>query len=483
MKERILKNLAPHRVFHFFEDLCRIPHGSGDTKAISDYCVAFAKERGLRYIQDSSNNVIIFQPGTPGYEDHPTVILQGHLDMVCAKEPDTDFDFSSESLRLKIENNCVAAEGTTLGGDDGIAIAYAMAIMDNPALPHPPLEAVFTVDEEVGLLGAAALDCSALKGRILLNLDSEEEGILTTGCAGGVRCDITLPLTAGHGCGCCCSLTLTGFSGGHSGAEIHLGRGNTNKLMGDILEKLLSKYTLQLQLLEGGKQDNAIPAHTKAVFLLAAEDCAAAAADAQAWWAEIHRQYADTDPNCTMNFDVSGEVCGRAFSLEDSRKIADMICASPNGIQAMSQDIPGLVESSLNMGILLLHADHFQMTVSLRSSVNRDKEQMRQQLAAIACQFGGEFSTRGDYPAWEYRKDSPLRQTMVEVYTDLYGKKPVVQAIHAGLECGLFSDKLPGLDCVSFGPDIHDIHTPRERLSIDSVQRTWEYLLAILKAL
>lgn len=483
MEDRILEGLAPERVFHFFEDLCRIPHGSGNTKTISDYCVAFAKARGLRYIQDSSNNVVIFQGGTPGYEDHPPVILQGHMDMVCAKDPDVAFDFTKDALRLKIEDGCVTADGTTLGGDDGIAVAYALAVLDDPDIPHPPLEALFTVDEEIGLLGAAAFDGSVLEGRRLLNIDSETEGILTVSCAGGMRSDLALPVAASHGCGVYCTLALSGFSGGHSGAEIHLGRGNTNVLLGQILQLLTSKYALQIQTIEGGEQDNAIPAHSRAAFLLPADQREAARADVEAWWASVKAQYAETDPACKLSYSDGGEVCGAACSVEDSRKMAELIAAVPNGVQAMSQDIPGLVESSMNFGILTLETDRLCLTVSLRSSVNSEKERMREGLAAIAGQFGADFSCRGEYPAWEYRKDSPLRDKMVEVYTNQYGKAPVVEAIHAGLECGLFSNQIPGLDCVSFGPDILDIHTPRERLPIDSVQRTWNYLLAVLKEL
>ena len=483
MEKRVLEGLEPQKVFQFFEDLCRIPHGSGNTKAISDYCVAFAKERGLRYIQDKSNNVVIFQGGTHGYEDHPTVILQGHMDMVCAKVPEADFDFTKDSLQLQVKDGCVTASGTTLGGDDGIAVAYALAVLDDPSIPHPPLEAVFTVDEEIGLLGAAALDCTPLQGRLFLNMDSEAEGILTVSCAGGLSSNMVLPVMAGHGCGICCSLTLSGFAGGHSGADIHLGRGNTNMLIGEILQQLCSKYTLQLQSLEGGSQDNAIPAHSKAVFLLPADQRDAARADVERWWTSVKERYAETDPDCTLTYHDGGEVCGTAFTAEDSRKIADLIAAIPNGVHAMSKDIPGLVETSMNLGILSMEPDCLRLALSLRSSVNTEKERMRVQLAEIARQYGADFSCHGEYPAWEYRKDSPLRDTMVEIFTKQYGKPPVVEAIHAGLECGLFSGKLPGLDCVSFGPDILEIHTPRERLPIDSVQRSWDYLLAVLKAL
>lgn len=483
MESRILDGIAPERVFRFFEDLSRIPHGSGNTKAISDYCVAFAKQRGLEYVQDTNNNVVIYQGGTPGYEDHPTVILQGHLDMVCAKDPDVGFDFTKDALRLQVIDGCVTADRTTLGGDDGIAVAYALAVLDDPTISHPPLEALFTVDEEIGLLGAAALDCSVLQGRRLINIDSEAEGVLTVGCAGGLRSDFVLPMRAGHGCGVHCMLTLSGFSGGHSGSDIHLGRGNTNVLMGKIIKILCSKYTLQLQSLEGGKQDNAIPSYSQATFLLPEDQRAAARADIERWWLDVKEEFSKSDPDCAMEYQDSGEVCGTSFSAEDSQKAAELIAAIPNGVQAMSRDIPGLVESSMNLGILTLTPEALRLTVSLRSSVNSEKEKMRENLSDIARRFGAEFSCRGEYPAWEYRKESPLREKMAAVFCRQYGKEPVVETIHAGLECGLFGNKIPGLDCVSFGPDILDIHTPRERLPIDSVQRTWEYLIAVLKEL
>ena len=272
MSERVLRPLEPRGVFRFFEDLAAIPRGSGNTRAVSDYCAAFARERGLRVRQDEKNNVVIWQEGTPGYEDHPAVILQGHLDMVCAKDPDCPVDMTREGLRLAAEDGFVFARGTTLGGDDGIAVAYALAILDDKTIPHPPIEAVFTVDEEIGLLGAAALDCGDLRGRRLLNIDSESEGILTVGCAGGGSCDFVLPLSAGHGCGVLGRVSLSGFTGGHSGTEIHKGRGNAIALLGRLLERLSAVCPIRLQSLQGGKQDNGIPAAAEAVFLLSGED-------------------------------------------------------------------------------------------------------------------------------------------------------------------------------------------------------------------
>ena len=299
MTNRVLADLQPKNVFRFFEEMCAIPHGSGNTKAISDYCVAFAKERGLRYVQDESNNVVIFAPGTPGYEDHGAVIIQGHLDMVANKEPDCTLDMTKDGLDLAVADGFVYAKGTTLGGDDGIAVAYALAILDDATIPHPPIEAVFTVDEEVGLLGAAAMDCSMLTGRKLLNIDSEEEGILTVGCAGGGRCDMTLPVTFGHACGLCCKLSLRDFAGGHSGVEINKGRANAIKLAGDVLARLSEQCGVQLQNIHGGMQDNAISREVDLVFFLAPEQKDAARAVIEGWWNEVRAAYAVNDPNGT----------------------------------------------------------------------------------------------------------------------------------------------------------------------------------------
>ena len=483
MNQHVLAGLEPAGVFRFFEALCAIPHGSGNTKAISDYCAAFAAERGLRCVQDAHNNVVIYQEGTPGYEDHPAVILQGHLDMVCAKDPDCPIDMERDGLDLIAEDGFVRARGTTLGGDDGIAVAYALAILDDKTIPHPPIEAVFTVDEEVGLLGAAALDCSVLRGRRLLNCDSEEEGILTVGCAGGARCDMALPMTAGHGCGYCFNIKLSGYTGGHSGAEIHQNRANALKLMGEALQAVSGDCAAQLLSLSGGKQDNAIPTEASATLLIPSQERETAFAALDRWWREEGDRYGDTDPNGCMTLSKGGDVCADALSVEDTRRCAELLCALPNGVQAMSRDIPGLVETSLNLGIVRLEADALQATSSVRSSVKGDLAALIDSLRKLTEDRGGSFSTRGEYPPWEYRKDSPLRDVMVSVFRRQYGKEPHVAAIHAGLECGLFSDRLPGIDCVSFGPDILDIHTPRERLDIASVQRTWRYLLEVLAAL
>lgn len=469
MENQVLADFDPKAVFRFFEELTRIPHESAHTAAASDWVVRFARDRGLRCSQDTVGNVIIWKDASTGYEDHPAVMLQGHLDMVCVKDPGVDHDFAADPLDLYVDDGWIAARGTSLGGDDGIAVAMMMALLDDDSLPHPPVEAVFTVDEEIGLLGAAALDCSELKSRLLINLDSEAEGVLTVGCAGGVRCDLTLQLPAGPVQGKVCTISATGLPGGHSGAEIHKNIPNANRAMAQVLNALPG---FRLVSLHGGEQDNAIPDRSTAVAVLP-ED-----ADEKA--AEAFRAAADGQGQLTLTY---ADASAKALSSQDSRKVVELILSAPNGVQAMEPDLPGQVRTSLNLGILRLEEGALRLTWSVRSSAASEKEALVGRLKALADGAGASFSRRGDYPAWEYRKDSRLRDTMVRVFQEKYGKTPVVETIHAGLECGLLAEKLPGLDAVSAGPDLQDIHSPRERMSVSSVQRTWDYLLAVLAQL
>lgn len=470
----VLKDLQPQGVMRWFEALCAIPHGSRDTKRVSDFCVAFAKERGLRYVQDAHNNVVIYAPASAGYETHPTVILQGHLDMVCEKEPDCDIDFAAEGLRLAHDDTYIYAEGTTLGGDDGIAVAYALAVLDDPTVKHPPLEVVFTVDEEIGMLGADAMDMSVLSGRILLNCDSEDEGILTVSCAGGATSALTKPLHTEAASAQGWRVGVRGLTGGHSGVEINQGRANANKTLAAVLASL----PVRLSAINGGSKDNAIPRASEALLTSDAPDFAACFASE----AEKVRGALPAGETAA-EFYCEPAAVRTVLTAEDSAALLALLNAVPNGVQSMSADIAGLVQTSLNLGILKTEAERATLTFSVRSSVNTEKTALIERLAETGRQYGAAYSESGAYPAWEYRKQSHLRDVMVACYERLYGKKPVVEAIHAGLECGIFSDRLEGLDAVSFGPQMHDIHTTRERLDIASTRRTWEYLLAILAAL
>ena len=480
MRADRLAGLSPENVFYYFEQICRIPHGSGNTKAISDYLVGFAKEQGLRYIQDELNNVILFCEGTCGLEDHAPVILQGHMDMVCEKDADCPVDMDTDGLDVTHDERYVFARGTTLGGDNGIAVAYALALLADKSIPHPPLEVVITVDEETGMFGAAGIDLSMLKGRTLLNLDSEEEGIFTVSCAGGARGTITLPVERHAVYGPCVKLTVEGLRGGHSGVEIHKRLANANKVMGELLSRVQKLMPLCITKLSGGAKDNAIPRSCQVtlvamgMYLERINDITAQLEQ------EIRQQY--DEPDVKIYGDDVDALGGNALTTACTDKVIALLCGAPNGVQSWSSDIEGLVQTSLNLGVVDL-SEELRMTFAVRSSVNREKRELLDKLAELAKFYDASYGEMGDYPAWEYRKDSPLRDTLVEVYRRMFEAEPQVVAIHAGLECGLLSEKLPGLDCVSIGPNMCDIHTSREKLEIASVGRTWEFLLEILKNL
>ena len=475
-----LFGLEPKSVFSYFEKLCSFPHGSGNTKQISDYIVSFAEENHIRYIQDELNNILLFGDGTCGMENHDPVIIQGHMDMVCDKDADCPIDMETEGLDITHDGNWVYAKGTTLGGDNGIAVAYAMALLADPSIPHPPLEVILTVDEETGMDGAAGIDLSALKSRTMLNIDSEEEGIFTVSCAGGARANLQLPITRRAVYGPCVKLTVEDLQGGHSGIDIHKNRANANKVMGEFLSRVQKLMPLCITKLQGGAKDNAIPRSCEVTLValgMYIERINDVAAQLQA---EIREQY--DEPYVIIRGDDVDALGGNALTTECSAKVISLLNAAPNGVQAWSQDIDGLVQTSLNLGVVTLN-DTLSLTWAVRSSVNSERTELLEKLQALAQFHDAQFSVHGEYPAWEYRKDSPLRDTMVKIYTEKFGKTPQVVAIHAGLECGLLSEKLPGLDCVSIGPDMQDIHTSRERLNITSTQRTWEFLLEVLKAL
>lgn len=475
-----LAGLQPAAVFGYFEKLCSIPHGSRNTKQISDYLVSFAKEHGIRYVQDELNNILMFQEGTCGYEDHAPVILQGHMDMVCEKDEDCPVDMEKEGLDVTHDGTCVFAKGTTLGGDNGIAVAYALALLADKTIPHPPLEIIITVDEEIGMEGAAGVDLSALKGRTMLNLDSEDEGIFTVSCAGGARGTIHLPLQRRVVYGPCVKLTVENLQGGHSGVEIHKNRANANKVMGELLSRVQQKMPICITKLQGGAKDNAIPRSSTVTFVALGMHPEQINEICDTLEKEIRANY--DEPEVIIRGDDVDAMGGNALTTECTAKVIALLNAAPNGVQSWSEDIEGLVQTSLNLGVVTM-GDELTLTFAVRSSVNQEKRDLLAKLKELAEFNDGTYSEMGDYPAWEYRKDSPLRDAMVRIFKEMFDKEPQVVAIHAGLECGMLSEKLPGLDCVSIGPDMHDIHTSREKLEIASTRRTWEFLLEILKAL
>ena len=475
-----LAGLEPAAVFGYFEKLCSIPHGSRNTKLISDYLKSFAEEHGITCIQDELNNILMFQEGTCGYEDHAPVIIQGHMDMVCEKDEGCPINMDTDGLDIAHNGEFVYANGTTLGGDDGIALAFALALLADKSIPHPPLEIIITVDEEIGMEGAAGVDLSMLKGRTLINIDSDEEGPFTVSCAGGARGTIHLPVQRRIVYGPCVKLTVENLQGGHSGMEIDKNRANANKVMGEFLSRVQKLMPLCITKLEGGAKDNAIPRACQVTLVALGMHIERINDIAEALQQEIRENF--DEPNAIVKGDDVDAMGGNALTTESTAKVIALLNAAPNGIQTMSQDIPGLVQTSLNLGVVKLD-EELSLTFAVRSSVNQEKRELLNRLKELAEFYEGSYSEMGDYPAWEYKKDSRLRDTMVVTYQKLFGREPKVLAIHAGLECGLLSEKLPGLDCVSIGPNMYDIHTSRERLDIASTKRTWDFLLEILKAL
>lgn len=469
------------RVFYYFQEICGIPHGSGNTKEISDYCVRFAKEHGLEYYQDELNNVIIIREAAPGYESHRPYVIQGHLDMVCEQEKGRNMDFANEGLELYEEKGFLKARGTTLGADDGIAVAYMLALLEKEDLKSPRIEAVFTTEEETGMDGAKGIDLSPLQGKDMLNLDSEEEGIFLCGCAGGLvgACDFDLAFRSEKGMSV--NLTVGGLEGGHSGSEIDKEHGNAILLLGRVLRELRNKCPLYLEKLKGGVKNNAIPREAKASFLISPQDrdlCVEYAGELEN---TLKQEYKNTEKDLHILLEFKEVSVREVLEPQCQQRILDFLYLAPNGVQHTNTDIRGLVETSLNAGIMESDRQRFHISFSIRSSVKSRKELVSRKLKCLAEALGGHYTATGDYPAWEYRSQSPLRENMCSVYEELFGEKPQITVIHAGLECGLFAEKIPDLDCVSFGPQIDDIHTPREKLSIKSTEKIWEFLIRFLE--
>lgn len=476
-----LTGLEPASVFHYFEEICGIPHTSHHEKALSDYCVQFAKAHGLACRQDEMGNLLIKAPATPGYEKEPGLILQGHLDMVGDKTADCPLDLEKDAIHPVVDGGYVCAEGTTLGGDDGIAVAYALAVLDAKDIPHPALEVVLTVCEEVGLLGASAMDFSDLEGRMLVNIDSEEEGVLTAGCAGGRRVECHLPIARVPVTGTAVKADVIGLVGGHSGTEIHKGRANAIALLGRWLTLLTENGVDYAALaLSGGAKENVIPKESNITLVLPAGITEGVHTAAAQFAAQVQAEYGMADPAIRLQLTEQGCGAFSALDADSTQRLRKALLLMPWGVQAMSMDVPGLVETSLNLGVAEMDEQEAILRFSIRSSVPSAKELLSCKVQTLTELLGGSVRFHGDYPAWTYARESALRDRCVAVYEAQYGKKPQIAALHAGLECGILSGKIEGLDCISFGPNLLHVHTPNERADIASVARVWEYLKAIL---
>jgi len=476
----VLSGLEPKAVFAFFEDLCAIPRASHDTGAVSEYLLAFARERGLRARRDEANNVIIFKDAAPGYEQAPTVMLQGHMDMVMERERTHHGGAAQEGLELFVEGDEIGARGSTLGADDGIGVAMMLAVLADDSLRHGPLECVFTADEEVGLLGARALDVSDLKAKYMINLDSAEERVFTVSCAGSTRVVSTLPLVREPFEGTVCALMVDGLTGGHSGEDIHRGRANANRLMGRALMALMDKTELRLLTVSGGAKDNTIP--RDAAALISVKDLEAAKAAAQALAAALENEYRAVEKKVRIRLFATRS---HFVPLDEAstRRAATFLFCAPDGVQRMSAQVPDLVQTSLNFAQVYSEDRDLVCRFMIRSSINSQAEEVARQVTALTRALGGEAIVPSAYSAWQYRPQSHLREVMIDAFHTVYGTEPRIAALHASLECGSLSGKMPDLDCISFGPDILNDHTPAERLRIASVWRTWALLLEGLRRL
>ena len=476
----VLRNLEPNKMFEYFEKICAIPHGSGNMKAISDFIVDFAIKNKLEHYRDEANNVIVISDATSGRYDQEPIILQGHLDMVCAKTEDADFNFETDGLKLRLDGNFISAEGTSLGADDGIAVAIMLALLEDKSLSHPRLECIFTTDEEIGLIGANALDASPLKGKRLINLDSEEEGVILTGCAGGIALTADFDAEFEHLHGRIYRLTVDGLAGGHSGVEIIKQRANADKVLGRLLCALQYKFDLRLSCADGGFYDNAIPRKAEALFISDADsDCIASAVAAIAQ--DIKREYAVADPDMRITVAPQGAGDLAVLMPKEQERLLLALNQVPDGIIRMRDTAEKMVETSLNLGILKLSEEGMSLTFMLRSTLNSAADELEARLTSLFSYLGGRVTVSGKYRAWEFRQNSPLRDHCVAVYDSMYSMRPLVGTIHAGLESAVIAEKLGDADCVSIGPTMFDVHTAEERLDADSAARTYDFVRNIIE--
>ena len=497
-----INELSPSEVFSYFQEICAIPHGSGNTGMIADYCLEFAKLHGLKARKDTSDNVVIFKAGSFGYEDCEPVILQGHLDMVCEKEPDCDIDMSVQSIKACTDGKMVWADGTTLGADDGIAVAFILAVLASDTIAHPPIQAVLTSDEEIGMLGARDLDTSELTAKRLINIDSENEGILYVSCAGGVRAECDIPVeyedaagwvadgeqddnasdAAGNG-QVCFEVKISGLAGGHSGVEIHKQHTNAIRLLASLLSHASGAADFRLVSLSGGGKENAIPKEAKAVVSVRSCDATTfeqSIKESEAVWMQ---EISATEPHAKIEVEKTDAAADKVLDSKSTANVIYALQLSPDGVYKMSQEIKGMVQTSLNLGTAYLDADKLVYKYLIRSNTAAGKKLLLERVTTFVKHLSGKVVTMSDYPAWEYKSDSQLRRICVESFTNVYGHEPEVTSIHAGLECGILAGKMPGVDMISFGPTLESVHTPDECMNVASVERTWEYLMEILKSL
>lgn len=471
-------------VLKYFREISEIPRGSGNEKGISDYLVAFAEEHGLDYIRDEALNVIIKKKASQGYEVRPKVVLQSHMDMVCEKNEGKEHDFTKDPISLKISGDMIYADGTTLGADNGIGMAIGLAVLASDDRSHPGLEALFTTDEERGMKGAEDLDPEMIEGRILINIDSDQEGKFFVSCAGGPAVITSIPLiwekananTAAY------AIKIRGLLGGHSGSDIDKGRANSNKLMGRILKELETKFEFSIASLSGGMMYNAIPREANAVILIRPEDRTAVSERIAEMEGVFRNEYRISDPDIEVVFEADSESATKVFSQYAKTLAINYLYLAETGINTMSASIPGLVESSISIGVVRTAPGSVDFTSLIRSSVNTLHKELLMRLETLAEFTGADVRILSDCHLWEYNPDSKIRKLFERVYSRLYNMEAEATAIHVGLECGIFDEKFNGeMDMISFGPDVYEYHTPDEHLNISSAERSFDFLSEVLK--
>lgn len=477
----VLDNLEPKKVFHFFEEISKIPRPSYKEKQISDYLANFAKERGLSYIQDKSHNIIIIKEAAKGYEDVEPIMLQVHIDMVCEKKPGIDKDMDKEGIDIDHDDKYIFAKGTTLGADDGIGDAICMALLDDKELEAPRLEVIFTTSEEIGMDGATDLDISMLKGKKLINVDSEEEGVFCVGCAGGSSVNIKYDSVLEDKNGSILKIDVKDFTGGHSGQEITKERANGIRILSRVILKARESYDLSIISMNGGGKDNAIPRFSEAEILVKKEDEDKVIKEINDEVKKILNEYKVTDPDAKIIVSSLGEKMVKATSLSETDKILTFILSTPNAIQRMSVESEGMPETSLNLGILEFKDGHLELVYAVRSSFESARYALESDMRLLTKVLGGKLYVNSPYPAWEYNSHSPLKDKMSEIYKDMFNVTPRIEIIHAGLECGIMAGKVENLDCISIGPNVLGAHTTEEKFEIASAKRLYEYLKRVLK--
>ena len=479
-----ITDYQPEKLFHFFEEISAIPRGSGNEKGISDYLVKFAEDRNLWVHRDEANNVIIKKAASEGAKSQEPVMLQGHIDMVCEKRAGVEHDFEKDGLGLQIKDGNLTANGTTLGADNGVAVALMLMIMDDEDISHPALECVFTTEEEVGLDGAKALDKSLLDAKIMINLDSETEGLATVSCAGGLRIKLEREIKREAAEGTLLSVKMEGLSGGHSGQDIDKERQNADILMARLLRQLMKETDGKLVQFAGGTKDNAIPRECEAVLIYTDEEEAEKAEELACDLAGVYAEELEqAEPAFECEITSETNKTAEAIPEEAAKAMINAICLVPNGVQKRDMQMDGFVIVSSNLGIVRTDEEKLTMIISPRSSVASLQEYSKERFNILAETFGFTVEYSGEYPGWSYKVDSRIREVCKESYKELFGEDLKIEGIHAGLECGLFSDAIEGLDAIAIGPTIHNCHTPDEYLPLDSFERFYEFLKDILKRL